>query len=365
MDALAPALPGPDRELLERLADTLDRRFGADGRAVDLLALRRDLSREGLAAIDVPEDQLGAGRSARTALLGQFICGYADCDLRDVAHCGHGALILRWGDEERRALWAKRLREGQLVGIAATERGGSSLKNIACRARRRRGTLEISGRKRFVSRLEEADAFVLFCRVDAELCAVLVDAEAPGLRRQSRHPAGLTGWSWGDLELDRVLVPAADLLTTEGRAAFEAHFAYFRPMAATVCLGAAAKVLDLVAESLGERLRSGEIQTVRPSAAERAGAAFSAILAGFLLTAHAAELPYGSSQATTAARAAKAFAVQSAHDVLEDIALLLGAEGFQSDHPAAKARRDVAAFLYADGMHDALLRSLGRFALRA
>ena len=363
MDFLAPNLPEPDRELLARLAEALDRQHAA-GPAGELTALRRDLAGSGLAAIDVPEAQLGAGRSARTALIGQFICGYVDCDLRDVAHCGHGALVLRRGGDEQRALWARRLREGELVGIAATEYGGSSLNNIACRAERRGDTLEISGRKRFVSRLEEADAFVLFCLLDGELCAVLVEADTPGLRRQRREPAGLAGWAWGDLELDRVVVPAAAVLTTEGRAAFEAHFAYFRPMVAAVCLGAAAKVLDLVAASFAARLASGEIESVRANAAERAGAAFAAILAGFFLTAHAAEQPYGSSRATTAARAAKAFAVQSARDALEDVALLLGAEGSPRDHPAATAGRDVAAFLYADGMHDSLLRSVGRDALR-
>jgi hypothetical protein len=42
-----------------------------------------------------------------------------------------------------------------------------------------------------------------------------------------------------------------------------------------------------------------------------------------------------------------------------DLAPLIGANGFQRNHPVAKARADLTGLLYADGIHDSLYRSGG------
>jgi len=327
--------------------------------------MRRRCATQGFTLFDIPRERGGGGVHPQTALLTQFLCGYVDCDLRDVAHCGHGAFVLQWGPTELRKRWADRLGAGDMIGFATTERGGSSLRNVRASAEISHERIRIDGTKRFISRLHEADAFIVTCTVGGELVAVLVDADAAGLIRHDRQQSGLSGWSWGDLEMRAVTVPRSQLICGKARGAFEAHFAYYRPMAAALCLGAAAKVLDRVGEDLHRRKDAGEIEDIRSSAAERAGSAYAQILGAFALVGQAVSCPYGSPEAPVVARAAKALAVQTSRDVLEDLALLLGAAGFEASHPVAKARRDVAAFLYADGMHDALLRSVGYEALAA
>ncbi|MCK2240936.1 hypothetical protein [Crossiella sp. S99.1] len=56
----------------------------------------------------------------------------------------------------------------------------------------------------------------------------------------------------------------------------------------------------------------------------------------------------------------KAHAVALAHQVAEQSGLLCGAEVYQAGHPVAKAQRDIAWLLRADGHGDELHRRLGR-----
>jgi hypothetical protein len=68
----------------------------------------------------------------------------------------------------------------------------------------------------------------------------------------------------------------------------------------------------------------------------------------------------GSPQADLWSREVKDHAVEAAHRALQDLPLLVGAGGFRADSALAKARADVGGLLYADGIHDSLLRSAGR-----
>lgn len=58
--------------------------------------------------------------------------------------------------------------------------------------------------------------------------------------------------------------------------------------------------------------------------------------------------------------AIKAHAVDTAQEAVSDLALLAGAAGCAVGSPLEKARRDVWALLYADGIHDSLYRAAGR-----
>ena len=58
--------------------------------------------------------------------------------------------------------------------------------------------------------------------------------------------------------------------------------------------------------------------------------------------------------------AVKAHGVDSAYRAASDHALLAGAAGFTTGSVTAKARRDLNALLYADGIHDSLYRAAGR-----
>lgn len=334
---------------------------GQADRAAWLLEVRRQLARR-----HPPAGTGEPGSAAIRQALVQFVCGFYDLDLRDAYGPGHGTLVLTSATEPTRRYWAGRLAAGELVGIAATERhGGSRIREITTSARfagPRRWV--ISGEKCWVSRLVEASGIVVFFRdPHGRISAAIVDASTPGIEREPLHPAGLTGWSWGILRLHQVNIdPRRDLLAAPGHGLdlFRRHFTTFRPLVTATALGTAAGVHTTVTDALAARIRLGMLPRVRDHALITLGrthAELCAALLASIATSHLAATE--ETHADLWARVGKAHGVDTAHRAVTDLAPLLGAAGFHMRHPVAKARRDLAGLLYADGIHDSLYRSGG------
>ncbi|NMO53952.1 acyl-CoA dehydrogenase [Actinoplanes sp. TBRC 11911] len=298
--------------------------------------------------------------------LAQFLAGARDLDLRDCTGAGHGAMVLTHAPTAIARAWDERLRAGELIGIAATERhGGSRIREITTRARPGRGgTWRLTGEKCWVSRLTEAAAFVVFVRdPDARISAVLVDADDPRAERDVIEPFGLGGWSWGALRLhDLPVDPATALLGAPGNGLeiFHQHFARFRPLVTATALGTAAGVHALVADALAARRSTGILPRVRDNALIALGRTHAEITAALLATVTTTRLAMiGHPAADLLARLGKAAGVDTAVQAVNNLAPLIGAAGFQRSHPVAKARADLTGLLYADGIHDSLYRSGG------
>jgi alkylation response protein AidB-like acyl-CoA dehydrogenase len=91
------------------------------------------------------------------------------------------------------------------------------------------------------------------------------------------------------------------------------------------------------------------------------GRAYAQINAGLLVAFTAERLAEtGDAQAEVWGCAVKAHAVDTANATTSDLTLLVGATGCTASSPLDKARRDLRALLYADGIHDSLYRAAGR-----
>jgi alkylation response protein AidB-like acyl-CoA dehydrogenase len=321
-----------------------------------LQVIRRELAKRGHLET--------TAESATFAVLAQFVCGYRDIDLRDAIGLGHGQLIARHGSTPARQQWISRLQAGELAGIAVTEAHGGSRPG-ATRTHavpRSDGTWRLSGHKTWISRLTEASVFLVFFRApDGRLAAAAVDATDPGLRRHPIPPVGLAGWSWGLLDFDAVTVHPADMLTADGMAMLRSHLAYYRPLITVTALAGAAAVFDAVTATLAARRIAGDPPRIRDSALIAIGRThaqlFTALL-GAVMAAHLADT--GHVYAESCSAATKAHGVDTAHQAVAELALLLGATGFQAASPIAKTRRDLIGLLYADGIHDSLYRAAGK-----
>lgn len=351
---------------LAAFADALDRAVvaypvdaelpvGAE-RSRRLRTIRRELADCGLAGPD--------GDPALFHVLVQFVCGYRDIDLRDSFGLGHGSLIANYGSPGVRQKWIPRLRAGELAGIAITEcHGGSRPAETHTQAvAGPDGTWLVTGRKTWISRLNEAAVFVLFFRTpDGRLAAAAVDAAEEGLRRQPIPPTGLAGWAWGVLELDAVPIRQDDVLYGSGMRLLRRHFAGYRPLVTATALGGAAAVFDTVTTKLSTRQSTGELPRLRDSALMTLGRAHVQLATALLGTVMAANLAEaGSAEAELWGAATKAHGVDVANATVAELALLLGASGFRADCQTAKTRRDLSGLLYADGIHDSLYRAAGK-----
>lgn len=347
-------------------------RFG-DGQEIsgqDLLAIRSRLCLSGYGGIDVPSKHGGLGKHSALQMCCQFLCGYQNLDLRDVAHIGHANMLVRYGTDEQRSRWLPLILDGGLAGVALTEeRGGSTVRCHQTRATRRDALRRtISGEKCWISRLKEAAVFVVFFKTDAksELSAALIDPQANGFITELLEPSGLTGWSWGRLKLDDVPLWAEDFLGEEyqGMEIIRDHFQYYRPIVAATAVGCAASVYDYVTARLGRRRKSGRIDRYRDSAMEEIGRSLAQLRA-ILFSSFAAmeNVVADPRHAMVSSLLVKAHSVKEAYEIVDRLSQLAGAEAFQRNSKVAKAIRDLRGYRYADGIHSELLRSAGRLEL--
>lgn len=336
-------------------------------RASGLSQIRVELARQGYTMSTVPTADGGGGRPAAFQALAQFVCGFYDADLRDATGVGHGAMVDLLSSPERRRHWFARLASGDLIGIAMTERhGGSRFREISTSASRTNtGTWSLHGEKSHVSRLDESAAFVVFFRdPDGSISAALIEGSRAGLSREPSTPAGLTGWSWGTLRLQDVrLDPDTDLIGKpgEGPGLSDRHFTNYRPLVAATASGTAAAIHSKVAATLGARHRIGIVGRVRDTAYVALGRGHVRINAALLIAVGTTRLAaLGDPAASLWARVGKAFAVDATAETVSALSPLVGASGFSARSPLIKARDDLAAFSFADGINDELYRSGGR-----
>ena len=342
-----------------------------------LLEAKRRLHAAGIGAATAPAGVGGGGHRFVVQVAIQFLAGYRDINLRDAAHVGHGAVLCH--DPEwhgRRELTA--VIRGSLIGLAATEPAGEpDVAAVSTQAVRTATGWELSGRKAWVSRVLEADAFVVFARSPQHLGAFYVPADAPGLKalpvdRPTDREEGPTqaGWSWGELLLDQVPVPPTSVLgaSVGGIAVFRRHFAEYRPLVAATCLGAAAAAVDRWVEHLLPPSESGRGsgRGLGDEVVERLGALRGRVLLalGGLFTGAARP----GSIDTSWSKMVKAQAVQTAIEVVRSVERSMWADA-EADpagsSPAAaltavrRARRELGAFEEADGAPAPLLRSAG------
>jgi len=378
LDPLLPAFPeltAHDTTMLDRFEDALrglleahpvTRPAGAGERSRNLREVRRGLARSGYLGLAVPARDGGHGRPPLLQVLLQFTCGYHDVDLRDSTGLGHGRLVAAHAAPQVRDRWLPRLLAGDVSGIAITEpHGGTQVRATATNAvPAAGGTWRVSGTKTWISRLTEAAVFcVFFTAPDGKLTAAAMDAGADGLSRRLITPAGLSGWAWGELRLDGVIVRPCDILGQpgEGMRLLHDHFARYRPLVAATALGAAASVHDQTATLLADRCHAGVIARVRDNALITLGRTWAQLNAALLaaVTAHRlADAGHPAAQAWGCA--VKAHGADAAYQAASELALLAGAAGFTAGSRTAKTRSDLNALLYADGIHDSLYRAAGR-----
>jgi alkylation response protein AidB-like acyl-CoA dehydrogenase len=334
-----------------------------------LLEVKRRLHAAGVGAATAPAAVGGGGHRYVVQVGIQFLAGYRDLALRDAAHIGHGALLAQDPAWHGRPELAAVIR-GALLGLATTEpatdpHAEEDLAAVSTRAVRTATGWEISGRKIWVSRVLEADAFVVFARSPEHLGAFYLPAGAAGLSAvPAPRPDGdsaTRGWSWGELVLDRVPLPASAVLgaAVGGVAVFRRHLADYRPLVAATCLGAAAAAVDDWVERVLAAPNSGA--GLPDPVVERLGDLRGRVLLalGGLFTGAAGPGAVEGSWSKMVKAQAVTTAIEVVRAVVHEMETVPG--GVPADALAAvhRVRAELTAFEAADGPRAPLLRSAG------
>ncbi len=258
--------------------------------------------------------------------------------------------IVLFGSEAQKRTWLPLLATGEVLGaFALTEpASGSDAAALRTTARRHGGEWVLNGTKVFVTNVGEAGLYLVFARSGphpraAGVSAFLVPAESAGLRvGQVFEKMGLNGSPTGELVLEEVRVPAANLLHDEGRG-----FAVAMRALDSGRIGISGQALGIADAALTEaiehtpRREQGEAFLLADMATR--------LTAARQMAYHAAVLCGQGRPFTREASMAKLFCTDTAMDLALDAVQLAGDEGYVAGHPFERHVRDAKALQIYEG----------------
>lgn len=244
--------------------DALAARLATSGELRSPRKWRKEGSRFGLPALDLPAEFGGANWSAEKTLEVFRHAGRHDLNLRDVVGGAHGRVLLGCRSPEVRDI-VQQVADGEAyIAIAITEPdAGSDYTAMTSKCVKVDGGYRLNGVKRFNARLNQATHVIVFTKSDSgkprRLNVFILPIDADGLRIEEFKAHGLTGNSYGGLVMDDVFVPESHLIGNEddGYHVFNEHFRYWRLMQGAAALGTAERALELMADRLKTRRAFG------------------------------------------------------------------------------------------------------------
>jgi len=179
------------------------------------------LAERGYLGALVPPDYGGGGMDAVTwgLLCEEIGRGSASLVSLLTVHSMVIQTLVKWGSEEQRAHWLPMLASGEVIAAFGLSEPdiGSDAANCETVARPEGDSYVLNGEKRWISFGQVADLFLIFCNVDGQAAAFLVESERDGF---SRKPiTGMLGFRSamiGALYLDDCHVPANNLVGRVG-----------------------------------------------------------------------------------------------------------------------------------------------------
>ncbi|RAR56240.1 alkylation response protein AidB-like acyl-CoA dehydrogenase [Paraburkholderia unamae] len=269
--------------------------------------------------------------------------------------------------------------EGRIqAAFALTEPGaGSDVRALATRAERTREGYRVSGRKKFITRANVADWYVVVARCvdegasaseDDPFVALLISRDAPGL---TAGPAvdklGWFGVPIAELAFDRVAVDARWRLGAEGEGFALAQDALVRARLghASMALGRAMGAVEIAAAYCCERDVFGKALGAHQGVQWMLADAITQIEASrALVDAAAASYDRGDADAAVQASMAKMHATDLGMKVCTDALQLTGGRGYLKAFPLERFFRDAKLNQIGEGSSEVHRTVIGRDAVR-
>jgi alkylation response protein AidB-like acyl-CoA dehydrogenase len=227
--------------------------------------------RFGIQGLPVPEEWGGGGASALTTIVALDALGSGCTDNGLLfslgAHMWSSEVpVWQYGTDEQRREWLPRLCRGEAIGIhAITEpEAGSDAFSLTTRATKDGDGYSITGRKTFITNAPVADLLIVFARLGEGtgpfgITAFIVPPDAKGLEITHLDKMGLRTSPMGEIALDGVKVPAANLLGREGKGArvFQTSMEWERGCIMATTVGAMQRVTEQTIAYAKERRQFG------------------------------------------------------------------------------------------------------------
>jgi alkylation response protein AidB-like acyl-CoA dehydrogenase len=260
--------------------------------------------------------------------------------------------VLNFGSEDLKRKYVPKIASGEMQASYCLSEAdaGSDVAAMKTRAVRDGDSYVISGTKSWITNAGISDLYLIFAKTDPPaghrgISAFVVERDWGVQVTKLEHKLGVKGSPTGQLLLDDVRVPAANLVGDENRGFYIAMHTLdrSRPTIGAQAVGIAQGALDFAAGYMRERKVKGQpisefqgLQFMVADAAMRIEAARGLVY-------RACELvdlgdPYGDLGKIGAM--AKAFASDTAMAVTTDAVQLLGGYGYTTEFPVERMMRD-------------------------
>ncbi|MGW1146373.1 acyl-CoA dehydrogenase family protein [Streptomyces sp. NPDC002454] len=335
------------------------------------LDLLHDLGAEGRLCAQVPEEYGGWGLSS--TLNGAYTAhvGGLCSSLRSVMTSQGMAAwtVQRLGTPEQAAAYLPRLTGGELAAIGFSEPGaGSDLAAMTTTVRRDGDTVVLDGHKKWVTAAHYADLLLIVGRYQDGAVAVVVPADAPGVRTERiADPLGCRAAGHADVYLDGVRLPADHVLGGHGlppTLLVTTALAYGRMSVAWGCVGILRACLAAATAHAAEREQFGKPLAEHQLVAGHLADLFTAEQVARRVCEHASRCwDEGTPDQVVAAVLAKhVSATQAARGAATAVQVLASA-GSQDGHPVARAYRDAKLMEIIEGSSELCRLMLAQHAL--
>ncbi|HUA95812.1 MAG TPA: acyl-CoA dehydrogenase family protein [Acidimicrobiales bacterium] len=259
--------------------------------------------------------------------------------------------LLNWGTEELKRKYVPRVASGEAQASYCLSEAdaGSDVAAMRCRAVRDGDSYVLSGSKYWITNAGISDTYTVFAKTDPDaghrgVSCFLVEAEWGVKVAKHEEKMGLRGSPTGEIVLDEVRVPAANLVGAEGRGF---HIAMHtldrsRPTIGAQAVGIAQGAVDAAADYMLQRKAFGgpiaDLQGLRFMLADMAIRTEAARTLVYRACGLVDDDPAG--ELGRLGAMAKCFASDTAMSVTTDAVQLLGGYGYTKDFPVERFMRD-------------------------
>jgi alkylation response protein AidB-like acyl-CoA dehydrogenase len=350
--------PTDEQQMLQEML----REFAADrlrpaGQAADTACappagLIADGAALGIGMLTVPEALGGAQTEASTvtAVLAAEALAHGDMGLAValLAPAGVAAALTLWGDERQQAAYLPPFTGDDVPAAAFALLEPHALFDpfaLRTRARAVPGGYALSGTKSLVPRAQDAELLLVAARLGSGTPALFLvePARSAGASVRPSPAMGLRAAGTGDVRLDDVHVPAANLIAGGDPEAFADCVRRARLAWCATAIGTARAVLDHVIPYVNERTAFGEPISHRQAVAFSVADIATELEGMRLLTLRAAALADAGEPFAREVALARALCATKGRQIGSDGIQLLGGHGFVKEHPVERWYRDLAA----------------------
>jgi len=331
----------------------------------------RKLGAEGILCAEVPAAFGGLGASSLdngelTAYTGS-LCS----SLRSIMTSqGMAAwMIQRFGDREQRRRYLAELTNGQLAAVAFSEpEAGSDLSAMRTRIQSSGDSVVIDGQKIWTTGARYADLVVVLGRYGDGAAAVVVPADATGVRVEPvTDPMGCRAAGHSHVRLDGVRLPASYVLGGGGQALsllFTTALSYGRMSVAWGCVGIVRACLSASASHAKRREQSGKPLAQHQLVARHLSELLVAEQVSTRVCEYASRC-WGAASADMVMAAVLAKHVSAGHAArsASTTVQVLASAGATDGHVAARAYRDAKLMEIIEGSNEICQLVLAEYAL--